>query len=231
LLTQWKITKEKFKYLTEVDTDTLPTGRTYHTPDGSYPSITTILGKTSDQTWLQRWKDKVGEEEAARISKLATDRGTLVHELAERHFNGEDVWEEIKTLQLDVRSMTANLIRATETGVEEVWGQEQVLWSNKYRYAGRTDMVGIWKGKPTIIDFKTSKKKKNQKQITDYYIQGCAYAVAHNEMYGTGIQDIAIIMTVENDDPIIFEKSAVPFLPLLKNRRDEFDKLQRNTST
>lgn len=231
MLTQWKITKEKFKYLTEVDTDTLPTGRTYHTPDGSYPSITTILGKTSDQTWLQRWKDKVGEEEAARISKLATDRGTLVHELAERHFNGEDVWEEIKTLQLDVRSMTANLIRATETGVEEVWGQEQVLWSNKYRYAGRTDMVGIWKGKPTIIDFKTSKKKKNQKQITDYYIQGCAYAVAHNEMYGTGIQDIAIIMTVENDDPIIFEKSAVPFLPLLKNRRDEFDKLQRNTST
>ena len=145
--TQWKITKEKFNYLTEVDTDTLPSGRTYHTPDGSYPSITTILGKTSDQTWLQRWKERVGEEEAARVSKLATDRGTLVHELAERHFNGEDVWEEIKTLPLDVRSMTANLIRATETGVEEVWGQEQVLWSNKYRYAGRTDC--IWWRKET----------------------------------------------------------------------------------
>ena len=92
-------------------------------------------------------------------------------------------------------------------------------------------MVGIWKGKPTIIDFKTSKKKKNQKQITDYYIQGCAYAVAHNEMYGTGIQDVAIIMTVEGDDPIIFEKSAVPFLPLLRNRREAFDKLQRDSST
>ena len=49
--------KEKFKYITEVDTDTLPSGRTYHTPDGSYPSITTILGKTSDQTWLQKWKE------------------------------------------------------------------------------------------------------------------------------------------------------------------------------
>ena len=112
-----------------------------------------------------------------------------------------------------------------------MWGQEQVLWSNKYQYAGRTDMVGIWRGKPTIIDFKTSKKKKNNKQITDYYIQGCAYAVAHNEMYGTGIQDVAIIMTIDGDDPIIFEKSAVPFLPLLKNRRQMFDKLQTTTDT
>lgn len=224
-------TSKKFNYLTEVETDTLPTGRTYHTPDGSYPSITTILGKTADNTWLIRWKERVGEEEAARVSKEATDRGTLVHEYAERHFNGEDVWDEIMNERLDVRQMSRDLIRATEKGVEEIWGQEQVLWSNKYRYAGRTDMVGIWKGKPTIIDFKTSKKKKNEKQITDYYIQGCAYAVAHNEMYGTGIQDVAIIMTIDGADPMVFEKSAVPFLPLLKNRRQMFDKLQTDTSS
>ena len=92
-------------------------------------------------------------------------------------------------------------------------------------------MVGIWKGKPTIIDFKTSKKKKSSKQITDYYIQGCAYAVAHNEMYGTGIQDVAIIMTIDGAEPMVFEKSAVPFLPLLKNRRQMFDKLQADSST
>ena len=73
-------------------------------------------------------------------------------------------------------------------------------------------------------------KKKNEKQITDYYIQGCAYAVAHNEMYGTGIQDVAIIMTIDGQDPIVFEKSAVPFLPLLKNRRQMFDKLQTDSS-
>jgi genome maintenance exonuclease 1 len=90
-------------------------------------------------------------------------------------------------------------------------------------------MVGIWKGKPTIIDFKTSKKKKYSKQITDYYIQGCAYAVAHNEMYGTGIRDITIIMTIDGVDPIIFEQDAVPFLPLLKNRRNQFDLLQRDS--
>ena len=230
LSTPWT-TSKKFNYTTSCATDTLPTGRTYHTPDGSYPSITTILGKTSDQTWLLKWKERVGEEEAARVSKIATDRGTLVHEYAERHFNGEDIWDELYKEAVDVIQMSRDLIRATEKGVEEIWGQEQVLWSNKYKYAGRTDMVGIWRGKPTIIDFKTSKKKKSNKQITDYYIQGCAYAVAHNEMYGTGIKDIAIIMTIDNADPIIFEQSAIPFLPLLKNRRMSFDKLQADTIT
>ena len=216
----------KFNYVTEVETDTLPSGRTYHTPDGSFPSITTILGKTANNVWLQKWKEKVGEEEAARVSKEATDRGTAVHEFAEQFFNGDDIYSDLSQSPKDVIQMTKDLIRIAQTGVEEVWGQEQVLWSKKYRYAGRTDMVGIWKGKPTIIDFKTSKKKKYENQIKDYFIQCCAYAVAHNEMYGTGIQDVAIIMTIDGDDPIIFEKSAVPFLPLLKNRREMFDKLQ-----
>ena len=124
----------KFDYITEVETETLKTGRTYYTPDGAYPSITTILGKTADNTWLQKWIERVGEEEAARVSKEATDRGTLVHEFAERHFNGEDI-SDLALQTLDVRQMSHDLIKMTESGVEEVWGQEQVLWSNKYKYS------------------------------------------------------------------------------------------------
>lgn len=218
--------KTKFDYVTELRVDTLPTGRTYFTPDGAYPSLTTIIGKTSpNQGWLQRWKDRVGEEEAARISKEATDRGTWVHEIAERHFNGEEVLSSLHNIPTDVAQMSRDLISTVETGVEEVWGQEQVLWSNKYKYAGRTDMVGVWKGAPAIIDFKTSKKPKSSKQIKDYYIQCCGYAVAHNEMYGTGIKNIVIAMTVLGGNPILFEKSAVPFLPELKNRRMLYDRL------
>lgn len=215
----------KFDYITEIDTDTLPSGRTYHTPDGSFPSITTILGKTANQPWLQKWKEKVGEEEAARISKEATDRGTLIHAYAERYFNGEEIYSDLSQESADVVHMSKNLIRAAEKGVTEVWGQEQVLWSKKYCYAGRTDMVGLWNGVPSIIDFKTSKKKKSEKQIKDYYIQCCAYAVAHNEMYGTGIKNVVVLITVENSDPLTFEKSAVPFLPELKFRLNEFSKL------
>lgn len=221
----------KYNYLTDVKTETLKSGRTYFTPDGAYPSITTILGKTADNTWLQRWIERVGEEEAARVSKEATDRGTLVHEFAERHFNGEYIRDELLAQPLDVRQMSHDLIKIAESGVEEVWGQEQVLWSNKYRYAGRTDMVGIWKGKPTIIDFKTSKKKKYVKQITDYFIQCCAYAVAHNELYGTGIRNMAVLITVDGGEAQIFERDAVPYLPLLKNRRMMFDKLQAAKTT
>ena len=146
--------------------------------------------------------------------------GTLVHEYAERHFNGEDI-SDLALQTLDVRQMSHDLIKMAESGIDEVWGQEQVLWSNKYRYAGRTDMVGIWKGKPTIIDFKTSKKKKYVKQITDYFIQCCAYAVAHNELYGTGIRNMAVLITVDGGEPQIFEHDAVPYLPLFKEQEND----------
>lgn len=215
----------KFYYVTDMSVDTLPTGRTYHTPDGSYPSLTTILGKTANNPWLEQWKQRVGEEEAARVSKEATDRGTLIHSFAERHFNGDSIWEELRSQPMDVRQMSRDLISLVSTGLQEVWGQEQILWSNKYRYAGRTDMVGIWKGRPAIIDFKTSKKLKQSTQIRDYFIQCCGYAVAHNEMYGTAIRDIVVAITVDGKDPQLFEKTAPPFLYELQNRRADYLKL------
>lgn len=219
----------KFNYTTDMAIDTLPTGRTYHTPDGSYPSLTTILGKTANNPWLEQWKIRVGAEEAARISKEATDRGTLVHSFAERHFNGESIWEELRNQPLDVRQMSRDLIKIVEPGLDEIYGQEQILWSKKYRYAGRTDMVGVWKGKPAIIDFKTSKKPKQSTQIRDYFIQCCGYAAAHNLMYGTSINNIVVAITVEGKEPQLFEKTASPFLYELQNRRVEYDKIISNS--
>lgn len=215
----------KFNYITEINVDTITSGRTYHTPDGSFPSLTTILGKTANNPWLEAWKARVGEEEAARVSKEATDRGTWIHEIAERHFNGEDVESSLHNSPSDIRQMSRDLIAAVSVGIEEIWGQEQVLWSKKYRYAGRTDMVGLWKGKPTIIDFKTSKKPKQVTQIRDYFIQCCGYAVAHNEMYGTAIKDCAVIITIDGKPAQTFEKSLPSFLYELQNRRKQFETL------
>jgi len=118
--------------------------------------------------------------------------------------------------------MSRDLIKITESGVTEIWGQEQVLWSNKYQYAGRCDMVGLWNGTPSIIDFKTSKKIKYVKQIKDYFIQCCAYAVAHNELYGTGIKNIVVLITVDGKEPQCFETTAVPFLSDLKLRLQQY---------
>ena len=216
----------KYNYTTEMEVQTLPTGRTYFTPAGNFSSITTILGKTANNVWLQRWKDRVGEEEAARVSKEATDRGTLIHEYAEHHFNNELIDYSSETPV--VRQMTRDLIKTIDSGIEEIYGQEQILWSNKYKYAGRTDMVGIWKGTLSIIDFKTSKKKKSERQITDYFLQCCAYAVAHNEMYGTGIRHGVIAITVENGEPQLFEKDISKFIYKLRDRLTTFEKIKNN---
>lgn len=210
-----------------VTADTLPTGRTYHTPDGSYPSITTILGKTSpSQIWLQKWKDKVGEEEAARISKEATDRGTAVHEYLERFWNGEDVLGELSREPSIVRYPSLALIEGTSKNVTKVWAQEIPVWSPTLKFAGRIDMVGLWKNIPAIIDFKTSKKAKTGKDIKDYFLQASGYAHAHNELFSTNIKKIVIIIAVDNQEtPLIFEQTALVYIPELKSRINSYYKL------
>ena len=212
-------------YTYDIKTETLPSGRTYFTPDGNFPSITTILGKTSNQAWLQAWKDKIGEEEAARISKEAMDRGTLIHSYAEKFFNEEDIYGDLASESSDVIQMTKDLISLVKGGVTNIWGQELVLWSKNLQFAGRTDMVGEWKGIPAIIDFKTSRKKKYINQIKDYFLQCAGYVYAHNELYNTNIKKIVIAITVENNEPQIFETNAVVHIPDLKYRIKQFYKL------
>ena len=221
----------KFDYTLELDVDTQKEGRTYHTPDGSYPSVTTILGKTSsNQIWLQRWRERVGDEEADRISQEARDKGETLHDAVEKELKKEEVdYSSIDPiLAISIKQVLAEL----STGLEEIWGQEVALWSNKYKFAGRADIVGIWKGKPAIIDLKTSKKPKKKENIKDYYLQCCAYAVAHNEMFNTGIKDMAIVMVVHGQNVLpTFEMSAVPFLPELKNRLQMFENLDETNKT
>ena len=210
-----------------VTTETLITGRTYFTPDGAYPSITTLLGKTSSsQIWLQKWKDKVGEEEAARVSKEATDRGTAVHEYLERYWNGEDIFIQLSNEPNNIRCPARSLIKGTSKNVTEVWAQEIPVWSPTLKFAGRVDMIGLWNNTPSIIDFKTSKKIKKGKDIKDYFLQASGYAYAHNELFGTNIQKIVIIVAVDGEEePLIFEQKASVFIPELKSRIISYYKL------
>lgn len=209
-----------------VTAETSDTGRVYKTPDGSYPSVTTILGKTANNIWLQRWKDKVGEEEARRISKEATDRGEIVHKYLERYWDGCNSWsEDIKQENPVTQKMILNLIQATQKGVTKVWAQEIPVWSKTLGYAGRVDMFGEWNKVPAVIDFKTSKKKKQVKDIKDYFIQCTAYANAHNEMFKTDLQKIVVLITVENSEVQVFESTYLPFLPELKYRINQYSKI------
>jgi hypothetical protein len=216
-----------YNITTSVTAETLTTGRTYFTPDGSYPSITTLLGRTSPSlVWLQKWKDKVGEEEAARVSKEATDRGTAVHEYLEKYWNNESVLGDLAKEPANVRLPATALINGTSRNVTEVWAQEIPVWSPTLKFAGRVDMIGLWNGIPSIIDFKTSKKVKKGKDIKDYFLQASGYAYAHNELFGTKIQKIVIIVAVDGEEePLIFEQKAAIFIPELKNRISTYYKL------
>ena len=207
-----------------VTAETTDRGRLYKTPDGSFPSVTTVLGKTANNIWLQRWKDRVGEEEARRVSKLATDRGEIVHSYLERYWDGSNSWvEDIKQEEFTTQKMIRNLIHTTKQGVTKVWAQEIPVWSKTLEYAGRVDMFGEWKNIPAVIDFKTSKKKKQARDIKDYFIQCTAYA--HNELFNTDLKKIVVLITVEDSDVQIFEQTIMPFVPELKFRLNQYKKL------
>lgn len=224
---------KRIEYKTDnVYAETLPTGRTYYTPDGAFPSITTLLGKTSPNLiWLNKWRERVGDEEADRVSREATERGELVHQYVEHYWNGKDINQELDKEPIKVRQPAQSIINATVKHIEDVWIQETALWSPTLQYAGRVDMVGQWKGQPSIIDFKTSKKEKTLSQIKDYFIQCCAYAYAHNELYKTRINSVVVVIGVDNKkEAQVFERKAAPFFSDLKLRVKQYYETYQKTA-
>jgi len=158
------------------------------------PSVTTILGDTGDKTALIAWRKRVGEAEATRISTESAGLGTKVHNALEKFILQEDY--EIKGnnhISIMAKNMVTEMIDKGLSKVDEIYGVEVGLIAEGL-YAGTADGVGMWEGEEAIIDFKTAKKIKKREWIEDYFMQGCAYALAHNEMFGTDIKKVAILM-------------------------------------
>jgi genome maintenance exonuclease 1 len=218
----------KFEYpkLERVDTDI---GRHYLDSDNKpVPSVTTVLSGTSkSKDGLIQWRNRVGDEEADRIIKQSTDIGTAVHEAIEKFLNKQD-WDDFDNTsdQILAKSISNKFINDALNGITEIWGLEVGLILDNL-YAGTADCVGLYNDIPTLIDFKTAKKIKKRDWIEDYFLQGCAYANAHNVMFGTDIQQIVILMVDRN---LIFQEYIVrptEFSYLTrkwKNRLIEFNK-------
>jgi genome maintenance exonuclease 1 len=180
--------------------------RLYETPAGKVASVTTILDKTSDKTALLEWRKRVGDTEAARISKEASGLGTLMHTHLENYVLGHERPKGNNIVQEMARNMADTMITEAFCDIEEVWGIEASLYYPGL-YAGTSDMIGVHKGTPAIIDHKTSNKPKRREWITDYFLQTCAYALAHNEVHGTDIRK-CVINIVDRDanlQPFVIE--------------------------
>lgn len=184
---------EKIQYK-KLERVTTAEGRKYVGDDNvPVPSVTTVLDKTSDKTALIAWRKRVGEAEANRVSKESAGLGTKVHDALEKHILGEEVTFGNNMVSVMAKDMSELMIKEGFANVDEVWGTEIGLIA-KGLYAGTTDCIGVHNGEDAIIDFKTSKKIKKEEWIEDYYLQCCAYAMAHNEMYGTNIKKGVILM-------------------------------------
>lgn len=212
----------KFNYA-EIDAEIInEVGRIYKTPGGPMPSITTVLGATTSadkKASLESWRARVGHEEADKITKNAAARGTAIHSLIEQRLLGKAV--DVSNIDADTLSMF-NSIKPLVNKIEEIWGLEIPLYSNLLEVAGRTDCVGIYAGKPMIIDFKTSRRTKTRDEIGDYFLQLVFYAASHNEMFGTDIDDGVILMGTDGGQPLEFKVKISEKIDELHNRVNMF---------
>ena len=208
------------------DMQTLPVKgmRFYETPSGKfYPSITTILGGTMSEekaTSLKRWQTSLGVDVAQKKTQEAADRGTAVHLLAERFLKKEDLFQNQIFSQADINSFNALKLKLSR--IEEVWGQEVALFSDLIEVAGRCDVIGVYKGVPSIIDFKTSTRLKTPAQVEDYRLQLCAYSIMHNEMFETDINTGIILMTSDGGFPQEFIVDLTKYVEPLLTRIEKF---------
>jgi genome maintenance exonuclease 1 len=168
--------------------------RLYLTPDGmKVPSVTTVLSATKDKTHLIEWRKRVGDSEATRISTEAAGLGTLFHTHLENFILGKERPTGNNQVRALATSMADIIIANGLSQINEVWGMEIGLYYPEL-YAGTTDLIALYKGKPAILDYKTTSKPKKREWIDDYFLQMCAYAAAHNNVYGTDINQAVIFM-------------------------------------
>ena len=169
--------------------------RHYDVSNEILPSVTTILQATqSDEkrASLAKWRQKVGENEAKKIRDEAATRGTAMHEFLEMHLRGNKLLD-LSDEGLAARNMARIIIEQGLKDAEEIWGSEVTLFYPGL-YAGQTDLCGIYSGRESIIDFKQTNKPKKAEWIEDYFLQLAAYAMAHDVIYGTCIDQGVILM-------------------------------------
>ena len=171
--------------------------RVYDINDGQFklPSVTTILSATQSaekREKLAAWRKREGEANAARIVEKSGARGTAMHKILEKYVLGEG-YMDMTTVGQEAHNMAQRVIEQGLSNVSEYFGSEVTLYYPGL-YAGQTDLVGLHKNEPTIIDFKQTNKPKKREWIEDYCVQLAAYTMAHNFVYRTNISKGVIMM-------------------------------------
>jgi len=180
--------------------------RLYETPDGTlYPSVTTITGQMTKKA-ITEWRARVGEKVANEITTKAASRGTSIHKLCEHYVLG--TMDDVKVMPSNKEMFDAMSKHLGDTlGVIKC--VEGFLFSDFLRSAGQVDCVGEYNGVMSVIDFKTSKKKKPEAWCQNYFVQEAAYSFMFEQMTGIQIPQLVTIIGVDGEsEPQVFIKNT-----------------------
>ena len=191
--------------------------RFYEAPNGlHYPSITTVLGKQPDkQKGLQEWRKRVGAHQASIISGKAARRGTAFHQCVEDYLKNQEINGEHKEKNFLAFHMFQEARKYLDDNIDQVVLQEQAMYSDIFKVAGRCDCIGVWNNELAVIDFKTTTTMKKREWLDDYFIQCSAYASMYEEHTGEPIDQIIIFMVAEDGAIEIFREDTKDYLPML----------------
>jgi genome maintenance exonuclease 1 len=201
---------------------TRPNGkRTYITPDGNeYPSVTTILG-AKPKPHLDKWRMMLGNTKADKETKRCADRGTAVHDMAEKYLNNVAKPEQG---HIPKHVDDYNKLRFALKKINNIRSQEVGLYSDMFKFAGTVDCVAEFMGILSVIDFKTSTSNKTIDMIDDYFKQCTAYAIAWFERTGEAIEDIVVLIAVEQGlAPLVYKDKIENWIPALLEDIDKFN--------
>jgi len=169
--------------------------RMYRAPNGEhYPSVTTVLSDYNKKE-IQEWRARVGEEQANKISRQATTRGTSVHKVIEKYLKNEDI-SKYEMLP-NVKSLFYRMKEELDKKVNNIHCLEDKLYSHTLKLAGTVDCISEYNGELSVIDFKTSVRLKKKENIGNYFMQGAAYSTMFTEMTGLPINKIVILIGVD----------------------------------
>lgn len=205
--------------LSELKRKNLDGRRVYETPGGKFPSVTSITSLASRDS-IMKWRKRVGEKEANKISTKASGRGTRVHQICEDYLNNN----VLSGLMPDAYAMFKPLQPILDEYIDNIHALEAPLWSSHLRVAGTVDCIAEFSGKLSVIDFKTSNKPKKEEWIENYFMQCAAYAVMYEERTGTPINRLAVLITVQDSEPQIFVKKRDDYINKFIELRDQFER-------
>ena len=188
----------------------------------AYPSVTSVLSFINGPKFAD-WRRRVGEEEANRVTKHATTRGTNLHTLFEHYLNNEDItglkeWE-VPLVNLMFRAAKPHLAKH----VDNIYQQETQMSSDRLCLAGTVDLICEWDGELAVVDFKTSAKTKPEAWLEGYFVQLSAYWAMFSEKTGVVPKKLVVFLVAENGDiQIVERRNPLDYLKTLREYVSQF---------